>query len=261
MRYDIKIEHLSVAYNGNNILKDVYITIPYNSIVSVIGRNGIGKSTLACCISRKVENYSGDIYINEQNIKDFSIEELSRIVSVLYSHSTIYNNLNVKDFLVMGFANEFKILDKPNKNHFDKAYQLLKFFKKEYIFDKAIFSLSSGELQIAKLVKVLLQDTPIIILDEPTENLDIENQLLILDLIEQLHNKGKTIIMITHNLRHMFELKSKCLFLNGNDYVYCNSKEVIENNIINKFISSNISYLKDNYNFVIKVYNNKKVYI
>ena len=261
MNNNILIKNLHVTFNKKNILTDININIPNNSILSVIGKNGIGKTTLINCMSKKIEEYKGTICINKKDIRDYTIKELSTVLSILHSDCQIYNNSRVKDYLVMGLTNEMSLFDTPSDEQYERVYTALKRFKKEYLFDKDIFLLSSGELQIVKIARALLQNTPIMIFDEPTENLDIESQLLILDLLRNLHKKGYTIIVITHNIRHVLELRGKCLFLNNGKYTYCESDDIVSIENLNKYCNSKIEYLKDSNGVVIKFFNNIKIYI
>ena len=250
-----------MKYNDKIVFKSIDLYIPNNSIVSIVGRNGIGKSTFVYCLSKRCSEYSGNIYINGKNLKLYSIKELSQTLSILYSNCNLYNNLKVKDFLVMGFTNEMNALDKPSEKNYSEAYRILNLFNKQYVYNKPIYSLSSGELQIIKFARVLLQNTPIMVFDEPMENLDIETQLLILKLLDNLHKEGHTILVITHNLRHMLELKGKLLLLSDNEYVYCNSDDIINDDIMKSYTPVNTSYLQDKNDMVITFFDQKKIYI
>lgn len=261
MNNNIKIENLKVVFNKKIILSDINIYISDNSIVSIIGKNGIGKTTLTNCISKKIEEYTGTIYINNKNLKDYTIKELSKVISILHSDCKIFNNLKIKEYLVMGLTNEMSLLEIPNDEQYERAYDILKKLHKEYVFNKEILSLSSGELQIVKIARVLLQNTPILIFDEPTENLDIEAQLLVLDLLSDLHKKGHTIIVITHNIRHALELRGKCLFLYNGKYIYCKSDDIVSIENLSKYCNSKIEYLKDDNGVIVKFFNNAKIYI
>lgn len=115
----------------------------------------------------------------------------------------------VADYLVTGFTNQMSPHSIPNQNHMIKAYEILSLFNKEELFNKQVDQLSSGEKQIVMIARVMIQNPKIIIVDEPTANLDVKNQIIVLNEIKKLSQKGYTIIVITHNPGHALAQKGK----------------------------------------------------
>ena len=261
MKTTIRIEKLNISFGYNVLIKDLNLTINQNTILSIFGKNGMGKTTLIKCFTKQFDNYAGNIYIGDRNVQEFSIEELSKIIAVVYSGGELFQDLKVMDYLVMGCTNKMTLFENPSNEFYSFAYDMLKSIEKAYLYNKNIFSLSSGEMQIVKIVRGILQKTQILILDEPTENLDIENQIQVLNLIEDLKNRGYTIIMITHNPRHMLELGGQILMLTGGENLICNSNELFNKNILNKLSTANVEWIKNNNDFVMKFYKrDKKLY-
>lgn len=105
-----------------------------------------------------------------------------------------------------GFINQMNPFSKPDIKYINQAYEVLAGFGKEELFNKQIDQLSSGERQIVMIVRVLLQNPEIVIVDEPTANLDVKNQIVVLNQIKNLARQGYTVIVTTHNPGHAFSM-------------------------------------------------------
>ena len=238
----IKIENLSFGYNKKSpqLLKNLSLNIDTGNTLVILGKNGVGKTTLLKCLSGEIKNYSGNIFIDSKNLLDYTTQEISHKIALVASNSTCYQNLCVADYLVTGLSNQLNTLQSPNKIHYEKAFEIIKELRQEKLFDSYIYELSSGEMQIVKIGRAILQDPKIIIFDEPTSNLDIKNQLLVLNQIADLSNRGYTVITTTHNPGQAIELDGYTLMLHDEGHYFGMTKDIIDEKNLNEIYDLNV---------------------
>ena len=201
----IKIENISFRYSKqseyklNNISFDVY----KNQILLLYGANGSGKTTLLKIIAGILEPTVGRVLIRNEN-KDFNIHQMtllerSRIISYVKQDYSNINNILVKDYLILSMINELKFYEKPTIEQINKVIKYASELNITKLLDKKFFEISGGEKQLVVICQSLLQDSEILILDEPTAALDSDNQELVINTILKLVDEyNKTIILSTH---------------------------------------------------------------
>lgn len=201
----IKVENISFRYSKqseyklNNISFDVY----KNQILLLYGANGSGKTTLLKIIAGILEPTVGRVLIRNEN-KDFNIHQMtllerSRIISYVKQDYSNINNILVKDYLILGMINELKFYEKPTIEQINKVIRYASELNITKLLDKKFFEISGGEKQLVVICQSLLQDSEILILDEPTAALDSDNQELVINTILKLVDEyNKTIILSTH---------------------------------------------------------------
>lgn len=225
----IKVKNLYFRYKSNLplIINDLSFSLNSGSVLSILGKNGVGKTTFIRCLTAEEKNYSGSILIDSREARGLSVIELSKLIAVVASNNPCYQNLCVADFLVTGFANRLTALRSPSKVQYEKACATLEELGHVDLLNRAIFELSSGELQIVKIARTILQDPRVIVFDEPTSNLDIKNQLIVLNQITGLAERGYTVITTTHNPGQAMELGGKVLMMSGTHQIFGNTQEVL----------------------------------
>lgn len=234
----IEIKNLSFQYDKKSrlIFNNLSFNLDDNCLLSVLGKNGIGKTTLIKCLTKEINDYSGEILINGKNIKEMTDLEISKKIAVVATNNSIYQNLNVADYLVMGFANKLTFFQVPNKGLYCKALEILESLGYADLLNKLMFELSSGEKQIVRIARAILQEPEIIIFDEPTANLDIKNQLVVLSQISNLLERKYTVITTTHNPGHVIELGGNVLIMSENIVNFGNVDDVlIQENLENAY--------------------------
>ena len=202
----IEIKNLSFGYEKNiKVLDNLSVSFNSSRIIALIGRNGSGKSTFLDCLLG-VNEYQGEILINNQNIKELSSKTYAKLVSFIPQSVQINIDYSIRDFILfgrnphVGFGLSFK----------DEDYRIVdenanKCGIKE-LLDKDINKVSGGERQLAFIARALTQETPIIVMDEPTASLDFGNQQKLFRIMKNLVQEGKTIIFTTHNPNHLVNL-------------------------------------------------------
>lgn len=196
-------KNLNISYGNLDIVKDLNLDIPKGKITTIIGSNGCGKSTILKTIARIIQPKSGDIFINDINMKEQSPKELAKTMAVLPQSPQAPAGLTVEELIAYGRFPHQKGFGKMKKEDNDIVTWALKSTGIEEFRDRPMEALSGGQRQRAWIAMALAQQTNILILDEPTTYLDLAHQLEVLKLLEELNRKqGTTIVMVVHELNN-----------------------------------------------------------
>ena len=222
----ITTKNLNISYGDLDIVKDLNLSIPKGKITTIIGSNGCGKSTILKTIARIIQPKSGDIYINNTNIKDQSPKDIAKIMASLPQSPQAPGGLTVEELISYGRFPHQKGFGKMKKEDKDIVTWALKSTGIEEFRDRPMEDLSGGQRQRAWIAMALAQQTEILLLDEPTTYLDLAHQLEILKLLEELNRKhGTTIVMVIHELNnasrfadHMIGVKKGKVICEGSPY-------------------------------------------
>lgn len=221
----ITIKNLSCAYGKSKVLNDISFCVEPQSIVFIMGNNGAGKTTLLNCLLNNIKATRGEIWYNGELLENISKEKLARTVSYVPQNVNINCDFKVKDYLILG-RNPYISLGNPK----DSDYEIVEKYAVKTgiigIIEKPFNTLSGGQKQWVAITRALVQETPILIMDEPMSALDIGKQADLLMLLKELASDGKTIILTSHNPNHCFYLKdSKVCLINDNAILSYSSAE------------------------------------
>lgn len=217
----IDISHVTFSYGKNTVLNDVNLTINPQSLTAFIGLNGAGKSTLFGCLSKQNQISNGHIMVSGKEISSYSFKEYSKIVSVVPQLSSIKQvDYKVRDFMVEGRTPYLSAFAVPSIKEYRFSEKIAIKMGVEKYLDKDFAKLSGGQQQLVLLARALVQDTPIILLDEPMSALDLRNQSFLLKIIKQLSAEGKAVLFSTHNPNHALLLGCDVVMLR-NGTVIC----------------------------------------
>ena len=225
----IKVDNLSVSYGKGmpSVIQGMSFNLEKGCVLNILGQNAVGKTTLIRTLMRELQNYEGSIKVGGNEISSYSVRDYAKMMGVVSTSFGTYQNLLVADYLVTGFLNQMTPFSKPNGEYVQKAYDVLSSFGKQDLFNKQIDQLSSGERQLVMIARVLLQDPEIIIVDEPTANLDVKNQIAVLNQIQKLADQGYTVLITTHNPGHAYSMGGKTLMMGKGKYCYGDTADVI----------------------------------
>ena len=213
----IKLENVYFKYNNkmNYVLNNVSININKNDIILLYGLNGSGKTTLIKIVLGILKPTSGNVFYGEKNINDLSMKSRSKIISYVKQDFTNTSNIIVKDYLILGMVNELKFYEKPTSEQISRVERYAKEFSITRLLDKKFCEISGGEKQLVAICQSLLQDSDVLIMDEPTSSLDTDNQKLVIGILVKLSKQyNKTIIFSTHNIMHKNINNCKILRIN-----------------------------------------------
>lgn len=197
--------HLNIGYaKGKSITlvqEDLNLELFQGEMVCLIGPNGSGKSTLMRTLSGVQKSLSGTITIDGKDIKEFSQKELALKIALVLTDKVEVDNATVRDVVALGqhpYSHWLGGMTEKGKKIINEAIRLAHLEHKKFSF---ISELSDGERQRVMIAKALAQDTPMILLDEPTAHLDLPSRVDIMLLLHRLaHATGKTILISTHEL-------------------------------------------------------------
>lgn len=193
----IEIKHLNVSYYEQLVLNDINLNIPKGVMCAISGPNGAGKTTLVKSILNFIPHLTGSIKINGKELK----KEIDNISYVPQKESVNWQfPTTVSDVVLMGTYRELGWFKRPGKTQKDKANQAMKQLGILDLTNKEIASLSGGQQQRVFLARMLCQDADIIFLDEPLVGIDKKSEQIIMNILNQLKEEGKTIIVVHHDL-------------------------------------------------------------
>jgi iron complex transport system ATP-binding protein len=195
----LKIDDVEFEYSSVPVLKDICLEVDGAQFVSILGPNGVGKSTLIHCINKILVPSKGVVTIDGSDVKEISLKELAKQVGYVPYTSSDTFPLTVVDTVLMGRHphSKWKSLDRD----LDIVYDTLKLMGIEDLAMRPFNELSAGQRQKVMLSRGLVQEPNILLLDEPTANLDVRHQLEVTKILLDLaREKSITIVMISHDL-------------------------------------------------------------
>jgi len=232
----IEVKNLSFAYSRQVVLKDLSFAINQGIFLAIAGPNGAGKTTLLNLLCGLLKPNTGTIKIDAEDIASYSTRKLARKIAVVRQEFVPVFDFTVEETVSMArtpYLGTFGFESQADKILVREALQLT---DTERFSDRPIGHLSGGERQRVFIARALAQDTPILLLDEPTSFLDIKHQVDIYDLLKSAQlEKSKTIIAVTHDLNLANQYCDDALLL-GSDcsYVIGKTTEVLSANRIEK---------------------------
>ncbi len=213
----IEIKKIIAGYGKKQILNNISFKVETGQNLSIIGRNGCGKSTLLKVISRNLD-FEGDVIIDGINLKDFKNKQLAKKIGMLSQSTQIYFNYSVFDIVMMGrypHQNSGFFATTTAKDK-DIVLNALKVVDIIDLKNRTVDTLSGGQLQRVFLAKIIAQDPEIVLLDEPTNNLDLFYQIDFVNFLKKWgKEKNKTIIGVIHDINLAMELSSSALILDN----------------------------------------------
>ena len=197
----LKIKSITVSYNGHEILRDISMTIAAGEIFALVGPNGAGKSTLIKTISGVLNPKSGSIHVDNQNIARMDSAQRARHLAVVPQARKLPGAYTVYDTVLLGRTPYLGWLGQAGEKDHALVRLALDRTQTSLLTERRISQLSGGEQQRVLLARALAQDTPIMVMDEPTTHLDLEHQTILLNLVCQLATEQDlTVLMVLHDL-------------------------------------------------------------
>lgn len=217
----IQFKHLTIGYGSRRLLDSVNAQMTGGQLIALLGRNGTGKSTLLRAMAGLDKPLSGEIFLSNCNIARMKPEEMARNVSFVTTERIRIANLCCREVVALGrapYTNWIGKMRPDDKALVDKAMQLTGMTG---YAEKAMDKMSDGECQRIMIAHALAQDTPVILLDEPTAFLDLPNRYELCLLLKRLaHENNKCIIFSTHELDIALSL-CDAIMLIDNPHLYC----------------------------------------
>ena len=250
----LNISDLSVGYDKKVVAKNISFDLKKGELVAIVGINGIGKSTLLRTIGGFQSKISGSIQIEGKELASIDTLDLATKISVVLTEPIASKNMSIKELLALGrqpYTNWLGKLSADDISFITKSVSLLEL---EPFLDKKCYELSDGQLQRVMIARALVQDTSIILLDEPTTHLDLYHKVQILKLLKSIaHKTEKTILFTSHEIELAIQLCDKMLILDGQANPFEEPCKLIEHkNFETLFPADMISFDANSGSFKIK---------
>ena len=233
----LDIQHLSFAYSkkGPQVLRDVSFSAEEGDLIAVLGPNGVGKSTLFKCMLGFLKKYSGTILLNGADICDLTHKRIARQIAYIPQSTYPVFNYEVLDVVMMGLTSSLKALSSPKQEHIEEAREALASLGIAHLEHAGYGEISGGERQLVLIARALVQKSKILIMDEPTANLDYGNQFRVMQRVAGLAKNGYTIILSTHNPDHAFIYANRVVMMFGGEVIADGTpEEVLNEELIRK---------------------------
>lgn len=200
----IEAEGIAFAYpQGPDVLADVDFTLGRGEVCTVLGPNGVGKTTLLNCIGGYLVPRVGMVRVGGEEVGALDAGARAGRIGFVPQLQTDTVDLAVLDYLVLGSAMRTGLFSMPHEREYRRAEEVARQFGIESLQGKSMATLSGGERQQVEIARTLVQDADVILMDEPTNHLDYGNQIKVLKAISRLaHEDGKTIVLTTHMPDH-----------------------------------------------------------
>lgn len=196
----LRTENLTLRYGAQTVLNGLSLTLPAGKITALLGPNGCGKSTLLNCFSRLLAPQSGSVLLDETPINDLSSRQLAQRLALLPQHHLTPEGITVRELVSYGRSPWLSLWGRLSAEDNARVNVAMSQTQTQSLADRRLNELSGGQRQRAFLAMVLAQDTPVVLLDEPTTWLDINHQVELMRLMDDLKAQGKTVVAVLHDL-------------------------------------------------------------
>ena len=220
----IEMKHVCAGYREKEILHDVTLSLLPGKITVLLGPNGCGKSTLLRSLIRLNPHTCGEIFVDGQSIDTFSQVELARKIAYI-SQSRKIPDISVRRMVLHGRFAYLKYPRRYRKEDYEMTDKVMRWMGIEHLADKNMSELSGGTQQKVYIAMALAQDTPVILMDEPTTFLDISHQMKVMRIAKELSVQGKSVVMVLHDLSQAFETADQLILLSEGKIVAKGSPE------------------------------------
>jgi len=213
----LEVQSLGLAYDGRNVvMRGLTFQVMPGEMVGLIGPNGSGKSTIIKALSRFISPYSGEILLDGKNISKIPRGDLARLLGVVPQMPLLPSAFTAFEIVLMGRNPHLGLFQYEGPRELAIAWRAMEMTAIQAFAERRISELSGGEIQRIVIARVLAQETKVILLDEPTANLDISHQAAILDLILNLCRENSlTVLAVLHDLNLASQYCDRLIMINN----------------------------------------------
>ena len=197
----LSLENIHFRYypDSPNVLTDLSLDIPAGKVTAILGPNGTGKTTLLHILLGLLKPFQGQVKVWGKSHREYSRKDLSQMIGLVPQFESIPFNFSVFEYVLLGRSPYLKPFQLPGEQDIRITEDALKSAGIPHLAEKPVTEISGGERQLVHISRVFSQQTRILLLDEPTAHLDLENQNRILRLLKQMSTQGKTSVLTTHD--------------------------------------------------------------
>ncbi len=251
-------KNLSIGYGSKKeikvISKHINLSLRKGELVCLVGKNGIGKSTLLRTLTKMQPKLAGDIHVEEKSIDLFSRNELAKIISLVLTERIPSSNLTVYELIALGrqpYTNWIGKLLEEDLNQIKEAMSQSHLIE---LMHERCDKLSDGQLQRAMICRALAQNTDLIILDEPTAHLDVQHKMETFKLLKKIaHELNRAILISTHEIQLATQIADELWLMTEEKIITGVPSELIASDQINLLFDNNsMRFDKESRQFIIK---------
>lgn len=209
---------LSIGYPSKGqphcIAENLNLNLQAGQLIALVGANGIGKSTLLRTLTGIQKPLKGAVFLNDKNIHEVTPSALAQNLSLVLTEKLPPSNLTVFELIALGRQPYTNWLGKLSAEDYSKIEHAVALTQIEHLVDKKHYEISDGQLQIVLIARALAQDTPLIILDEPTTHLDLLHKVAVFKLLQKLAQEtDKCILFSTHDIDLAIQLSNEMIVM------------------------------------------------
>lgn len=224
---NLDIRNLSFGYGSVTVGQDVTLSLTTGEVLALLGPNGAGKTTLFKTVLGLLPSMAGEINLDGRPLSGWSRRERAeRIAYVPQAHAALFT-FSVRDVVLMGRAARLAPFATPGRHDMDIAVRALTGLGMAHLASRPYTEISGGERQMVLIARALAQEPAILVMDEPTANLDYGNQMRVLSHIRKLAGQGLSVILSTHNPDHAFLVAHRVALLHEARLVALGSPEEV----------------------------------
>ncbi|MBQ7886573.1 MAG: ABC transporter ATP-binding protein [Clostridia bacterium] len=212
---NLSVRNLSFSYGDHQVLDDVSFDLEKGEFLSVLGPNGVGKSTLFRCILGLLDRYQGSITSDGMDLRTMPRREMARRIAYIPQINRPVFGYTVLNTVLMGTTRQVSVFSQPKAEQIAQAVSALERVGAAHLIERDFTQLSGGEQQLVLVARAIAQQADILVMDEPTSALDYGNQLRVLQLVRELAGEGYAVLLSTHNPQHALTFASRILALSG----------------------------------------------
>jgi len=214
----LSTSNLSIGFRTKKwvttIAENLNLNLQEGKLIAIIGPNGIGKSTLLRTITGIQKPLSGTVSLNEKNIQELDVLTLAHNLSVVLTEKLPPSNLTVWELIALGRQPYTNWIGTLTDNDSAKINEAIELTQIGHLLSKKHYEISDGQLQIVLIARALAQDTPLIVLDEPTTHLDLLHKVVLFKLLKKLTQEtGKCILFSTHDIDMAIQLSDEMIIM------------------------------------------------
>lgn len=210
----LQTERLNIGYGRKLVAGDINISLNEGQIIGLLGSNGAGKSTFFKTILNLLPPLAGKISLSGQNSQNLTLIQRVALVAYVPQAQQCQAPFRVNEFILLGRAAKIALFQQPSEQDREICDFYLRLLRIQHLQDRLLPQLSGGEQQLVLIARALAQESRLLLMDEPTSNLDFKNQILVLDTIANLKEQGYTIIFSSHQLNQIAQISDQLLLLN-----------------------------------------------
>lgn len=254
----LSVSNLSIGYATKKeqivIATDLNLNLQAGKLVSLVGANGIGKSTLLRTLCGIQKPISGSVLLNDKDIQRFESLALAQNLSLVLTEKLPPSNLTVFELIALGRQPYTNWLGKLSEEDLEKVHQALQLTQIESLANKKHFEISDGQFQKVLIARALAQDTPLIILDEPTTHLDLLHKVSVFKLLKKLSQEtNKCILFSTHDIDLAIQLSDEMIVMTENNVIQDEPCNLISKGVFNRlFKDENIKFDSEKGRFMVR---------